>query len=141
MTLARLAAALKLTGKLGATLGPQDGPVVVTVMDRDRLADYQRITARLREAGIRAEMYLGASGMKAQMKYADRRNAPCAVIQGSDEKARGVVQVKDLALGKELSRDIKDHETWRAERPAQFEVAEDDLVKDIVGLLRRQAGA
>jgi histidyl-tRNA synthetase len=151
----RLAAALKLTGKLGAT--ETQGPVVVTVMDRDKLPEYQRLTVRLREGlnndtelrklfggrPIPVEMYLGSSGMKAQLKYADRRNAPCVVIQGENERQQKppVVQVKDLALGKEMSRGIKDHETWRAERPAQFEVAEDRLVEEIAALLRRQAGA
>ncbi len=57
------------------------GPVVVLVLDRDNIADYQRLVSSLREAGIRAELYLGGSGMKAQMKYADRRGSPCAVIQ------------------------------------------------------------
>jgi len=72
------------------------GPVVVCVMDKERLADYQAMARDLREAGIRAEVYLGGSGMKAQLKYADRRRSPVAVIQGSDEAARGEVQLKDL---------------------------------------------
>ena len=65
---------------------PHNGPVVVLVMDRDRIANYQALVGRLREAGVRAELYLGSAGMKAQMKYADRRKSPCVVIQGSDER-------------------------------------------------------
>ena len=34
-----------------------------------------------------------------QLKYADRRNSPCVIIQGSDEKANGKIQIKDLILG------------------------------------------
>ncbi len=79
----RLAAALKAVGKLGDE--GFSGPVVVTVMDRDKLADYQKIVADLRNAGVAAEMYLGPSGMKAQLKYADRRNSPAAIIAGSQE--------------------------------------------------------
>jgi histidyl-tRNA synthetase len=104
------------------------GPVVVTVMEKDRIGDYQRMVSRLREAGIAAELYLGDSGFRAQMKYADRRNAPVAVIQGGDEKAKGVVQIKDLAAGKAASQAIADNTAWREERPGQFEVGEDDLV-------------
>lgn len=127
----RLLAALRTLGKVGAAA--EAGPVVVLVMDKDpaALADYQAMTAELRAAGIRAEMYLGASGMKAQMKYADRRNAPVAVIVGSDERANGKAQLKDLALGKALSAGITDNAQWRAERPAQKEIARADLVAEV----------
>ena len=71
---------------------PEPGPVVVTVFDTDRVADYHRMVASLRNAGIRAELYLGSGKFSPQMRYADRRNAPCVVIQGSDEKAKGEVR-------------------------------------------------
>jgi histidyl-tRNA synthetase len=132
----RLAAALKAVGKLGEA--GESGPVVVTVMDRDRMADYQRMVADLRNSGIAAEMYLGSSGMKAQLKYADRRNAPCAIIAGSDEFAAGKLQVKDLAAGKEQAAAIADNRTWREERPGQFEVAREELVAKVRELLARQ---
>ena len=80
----RLQAALTLIGQLDKK--PEPGPVVVTVFEPARLSDYQRMVAALREAGIRAELYLGAGKFGPQMKYADKRNAPCVVIQGSDEK-------------------------------------------------------
>lgn len=114
------------------------GPVVVLVMDKAELAAYQRMTALLRSAGIRAEMYLGGSGMKAQMKYADRRGAPCVVIQGSDERARGEVQIKDLVEGAKLSEKISDAKSWREGRPAQFSVGEGDLVAAVRSVLDRQ---
>jgi histidyl-tRNA synthetase len=132
----RLAAALKAVGKLGEEGAA--GPVIVTVMDRARMADYQRMVADLRNAGIAAEMYLGASGMKAQLKYADRRNAPCAIIAGSDEFAAGKLQVKDLAAGKEQAAAIGDNRTWREERPGQFEVAREELVAAVRRLVERQ---
>jgi len=139
----RLASALKNLGKLGA--GEETGPVVVTVMDKSRLADYQKITAELR-AGLNAaggpivpvEMYLGGSGMKAQLKYADRRNAPCAVIVGSDEFDAGKVQVKDLLEGKRKAAAIESHDEYREERPGQFEVARENLVSEVAALLKRQ---
>jgi histidyl-tRNA synthetase len=115
----------------------QPGPVVVLVMDRDRVADYQRLVAKLREAGIRAELYLGASGMKAQMKYADRRGSPCAVIQGSQERERGEVQVKDLIEGARAADSIASHEEWKAARPAQVSVPEDCLVETVREILGR----
>ncbi|MFZ0177754.1 MAG: histidine--tRNA ligase, partial [Pseudolabrys sp.] len=89
----RLQAALAALGKVGEK--PAPGPVVVTVFDRDRIADYQRMASALRAANIRAELYLGnpKHSLGQQMKYADRRNAPCAIVQGSDEKAKGKVQI------------------------------------------------
>jgi histidyl-tRNA synthetase len=136
----RLAAALKVLGKLGSDAPA--GPVVVLAMDRteEALADYQRMVQELRAAKIPAEMYLGASGMKAQMKYADRRDAPCAVIVGSEERARGEVQIKDLALGKALAAGITSNEQWRAERPAQVTVPRDRLVEAVRRIVEDDGG-
>ena len=109
------------------------GPVVVLVLDKDpaAMAGYQALVAGLRGAGIPAELYLGTSGMKAQMKYADRRDAPCVVIQGSDERAKGEVTIKDLVEGKALSEKITDNEAWREGRPAQVTVPAADLVATV----------
>ena len=113
------------------------GPVVVLVLDRERIADYQKMAQDLRQAGIRAEVYLGESGMKAQMKYADKRDSPCVVIQGGDEKGRGEVQIKDLVLGATLSS-IEDREDYlRQQAEAQFAVKEADLVKEVRRVLDR----
>ena len=131
----RLAAAFSALGQLEEATAA--GPVVVLAMDRDRLADSQAMVTKLRNAGIRSELYVGDSGMKAQMKYADRRHAPLVIIQGEDERMRGVVQIKDLAVGKEQSASISDHAQWRDERPGQFEVPEAELVAAIRKALDR----
>ncbi|WP_299814305.1 histidine--tRNA ligase [uncultured Jannaschia sp.] len=128
----RLLAALRAKGRLGDAAA---GPVIVTVMDRDRMAEYQRICATLRQAGIRAEVYLGnPKNFGNQLKYADRRGSPAAIIQGSDEAARGVVQVKDLVLGTRLSQDATVEE-WK-ENPSQSEVPLDELVTHLSRLLK-----
>ena len=118
----RLQAALTLLGKLDNK--PAPGPVVVTVFDRDRIADYQSMVAALRNAGIRAELYLGIRDkFGQQLKYADKRNSPCVVIQGGDEKAKGEVQIKDLILGATLTA-IKDRDEYlKKQAEAQFAVA------------------
>jgi histidyl-tRNA synthetase len=131
----RLQAALTALGKLGDA--EASGPVVVLVMDKTRTGDYQKMVSDLRRAGVSAELYLGESGMKAQMKYADRRDAPLAIIQGGDEKQRGVVQIKDLALGKKMSAQIAGNEEWREQRAGQSEVAEADLVATVKRMLGR----
>ncbi|MCR4283481.1 MAG: ATP phosphoribosyltransferase regulatory subunit, partial [Bauldia sp.] len=137
----RLQAALSALGKLGGNgaNGGAAGPVVVLVMDKDRVADYQRMVAGLRNAGVAAELYLGSAGMKAQMKYADRRDAPLVIIQGEDEKRRGRVQIKDLVAGKKLAATLSDHDAYREARPGQEEVAEGDLVAAVKRMLGRMS--
>ncbi|QGM96952.1 histidine--tRNA ligase [Methylocystis parvus] len=134
----RLFAALKLVGSPIVTAQPHVGPVVVLALDKDRLADYQRMVGQLRVAGVAAELYLGAAGMKAQMKYADRRRAPLAIIQGSDEKAKGEVQIKDLVAGAKAAAGIATNEEWKAARPAQFSAPESELVEEVRKALAAQ---
>jgi histidyl-tRNA synthetase len=134
----RLAAALAALNRDKPTVS--DGPVVVLVMEKDRVADYQRMVQALRSAGIRAEMYLGTSGMKAQMKYADKRGAPCVVIQGGDERARAEVQIKDLIEGAKAAATIKDSKEWREGRPAQVSVPEANLVAAVREIVARHKG-
>jgi histidyl-tRNA synthetase len=120
----RLANALKLTGNLGAT--EPVGPVVVLVLDKDQAARYQAITSALRQAGIRAEMFMGSTrNFGKQVAYADKRNSPAVIIEGSQEREQGIVQIKDLIAGKEAAKAITDNAEWKAERPGQFECAND----------------
>ena len=130
----RLLAALREKGRIDAT---PVGPVVVTVMDRDRMADYQAMVSELRSTGIRAEVYLGnPKNFGNQLKYADKRNAPIAVIEGGDEKEAGQVQIKDLILGAQIAQNAT-LEEWKA-RPSQFTVARDQLVAKVREILDAQ---
>jgi histidyl-tRNA synthetase len=134
----RLQAALTMIGKLDGKSAP--GPVVVTVFDRDRTADYQKMVAVLRDNGIRAELYLGnPKNFGNQLKYADKRGSPCVVIQGGDEKAKGEVQIKDLILGAQIAGLSKDRDDYlKKQAEAQFAVAEDKLVEAVRALLARR---
>jgi histidyl-tRNA synthetase len=133
----RLQAALTALGKLDSK--PEPGPVVVTVFDRDRVADYQRMVSDLRAANIRAELYLGnpKNNLGTQLKYADKRGSPCAVIQGTDEKDQKKVLIKDLVLGAGLT-DIKDRDEYlKKQNEAQFSVDQDKLADEVRKLLAR----
>ncbi|EAS49747.1 histidyl-tRNA synthetase [Aurantimonas manganoxydans SI85-9A1] len=147
----RLMTALKNLGRLDAA--ERTGPVVVTVMDRGRMADYQAMATTLRAAlntdengnptatPVPVEVFQGnPKQFGKQLQYADRRNAPVVVIQGGDEKAAGKVQVKDLALGKELSAEITDNAEWREARAGQEMVDEADMVAAVKAILARQNG-
>ncbi len=130
----RLLAALRAKGRIQET---DQGPIVVTVMDRDRLADYQAMASELRAAGLRAEVYLGnPKNFGNQMKYADRRGSPLAIIQGSDEAARDVVQIKDLIAGAEVAQSAS-LEEWQS-RPTQVEVPRADLIAQVRSMLAAQ---
>jgi histidyl-tRNA synthetase len=131
----RLMAALTTIGRLDAK--PPAGPVLVSVFGADSVAGAQKLTAALRDAGIRAELYLGnpKHGIGQQLKYADKRSSPCAVIQGPDEKTKGEVLIRDLIAGSAPS-DIKDRDEYlKKQAEAQFAVRESDLVAAVRKLL------
>ena len=111
-------------------------PVVIVAMDRSEMAAYQSMCAELRNAGIRAEVFLGGGNMARQLKYADKRASPIAVIEGSNEREEGVVTLKDLALGARLAAEIETNEEWKAQ-PAQINVPRADLVAEVRKMLAR----
>ncbi|MBV1700963.1 MAG: histidine--tRNA ligase [Hyphomicrobiales bacterium] len=134
----RLYAALRAIGSPLVNAAKMAGPVVVLVMDRDQIASYQALVATLRQAGIAAEMYLGAAGMNAQLKYADKRGSQCAVIQGSNERSAGEVVIKDLILGASLSGATKDRADYlELKQKAQFAVKTPAMVEAVQQVLAR----
>jgi histidyl-tRNA synthetase len=139
----RLQAALTALGKLATK--PEPGPVLVTIMDRDNIAAYQGFVSQLRKANIRAELYLGnpKNNLGQQLKYADRRSSPCAIIQGSNEKTDGKVVIRDLVLGAELAAEnASEREDYlKKQAEAQFSVAEAELVAAVKKLLARHKPA
>jgi histidyl-tRNA synthetase len=132
----RLQAALNARGLSGAATS---GPVVVLAMDKDATSSYVAMARELRAAGLRAEVYTGTSGMKAQLKYADKRMSPVAVIEGSDERAKGVITLKDLVLGAEQAKEIKDRAQWAAGATAQVTVPRNELVAAVKKILAAHA--
>ncbi len=130
----RLLAALRAKGRLTEAA---EGPVVVCVMDRARMAQAQTLCAELRHAGIRAEAFLGGANMGKQLKYADKRASPVAVIEGEDEAARGALTLKDLRLGALLAAQIESNADWKAQ-PAQVEIPRAELVAQVRAMLARR---
>jgi histidyl-tRNA synthetase len=131
----RLLAALDALGRLET--GESSDPVVVTIMDKERALDYQRMTFELRRAGISAEMYLGEGGFREQLRYADARGAVVAVIAGSREFDAGQVSLKDLRLGRELSKQFTERKAWLKEQPSQVTVPTENIVSEVRAILDR----
>ena len=131
----RLQAALTALGRSAVAAV---GPVIVTVMEKERIADHQKLVQTLRSNGIRAELYLGnPKKFGKQLEYADKRGSPCVVIQGSEERDKGEVTVKDLIEGAKAAAAIKDNKEWKETRPAQVSVKESDLVNEVRKILTR----
>jgi histidyl-tRNA synthetase len=131
----RLLAALIELGKLDVE--DASAPVLVTVMDKDHVLDYQRMAFELRRAGVTAEMYLGGGGLKKQLKYADDRGSIVAVIAGSREFEAGQISLKDLRLGRELSKGITQRDQWLKDQPAQITVSRERLIEGVREILGR----
>jgi len=131
----RLQAALTALGRTDSAVA---GPVIVTVMEKDRIADYQKLVQTLRSNGIRAELYLGnPKKFGKQLEYADKRGSPCVVIQGPDEREKGEVTLKDLIEGAKAAAAIANHKDWKETRPAQVSVKESNLVSEVRKILDR----
>ncbi len=121
--------------RMGHAQGVVTAPVLICAFDKDLMPDYFAMAEELRNAGIRAEVFIGAGNVTKQFKYADRRECPVAVLMGSDEKAAGSVTLKDLKLGLEMAKTIESNEEWRASRPAQQEVPRAQMVAAVKAIL------
>jgi histidyl-tRNA synthetase len=129
----RLAAALALTE---AKASAPRGPIVIIAFSDADMSEYLRLAAEIRAAGMACEVYLGRAGMKAQMKYADRRGSVAAVMLGGDELAAGTVTIKDLDLGRELAAGISDNAAWKTERPGQVTLPRAEAIRYLAGLVK-----
>ena len=132
--ISRLAAAFAITGDIE----PLNGPVVVLNFDKSDPSVALELATELRQAGLRAEAYMGSSGMRPQMKYADRRGAPAVVMAGEDELAKGTVTIKDLKVGAAKAKAIKSNEEWRGTRPGQVEVPRADMIATVRGIVEAE---
>jgi len=120
----RLATAFAISGEIEDL----NGPIVVLNMDRDDPSIALQLATELRSAGLRAEAYMGNSGMRPQMKYADRRRAPAVVMVGTDELEKGVVTIKDLKEGARQAAAIESNQAYREARPGQFEAPRGGMI-------------
>lgn len=147
----RLMTALKNLGKISGEAA--SGPIMVTIMDRDRVGDYARMAQELRTAlnplgpdnqplgpTVPVELFQGnPKDFPKQLRYADRRGSPIAIIQGGNEKEAGKLIVKDLIEGKRIAETITDNAEWREAKAGEHLVDEADLVITVKRVLAEQA--
>ncbi len=130
----RLSAALALAE--GQAEAQVRGPIVIINFSETDMGAYFSLAADIRAAGLAAEVYLGRSGMKAQMKYADRRLSPAVVMIGEDELKSGTVTIKDLDLGRDLAMQISDNQAWREGRPGQVTLPRTDAINHLKSIMK-----
>jgi histidyl-tRNA synthetase len=91
----RLLAGLEELGRLSAVETPAD--VFLVYFEEQHLADYLRIAAALRAAGVAVEFFPEPRKLGQQLKLAAKRGFPAALVLGADEFAAGTAQLKHLA--------------------------------------------
>ena len=130
----RLLVALVELGR--APLRKSTAQVLVTVFDREMMDHYVAMAYELRRAGIRTELYLGTEKrIGKQVRYGDHYDVPVLVVCGSDERTAGEVQLKDMSIGRQRTKEVADRDQWRSERPGQFNVPRAQLVAEVQKLL------
>ncbi|HEY2886219.1 MAG TPA: histidine--tRNA ligase [Rhizomicrobium sp.] len=130
----RLLTALETRKASAATTMPL---VVVTVFDKSDASRAFKMVRELRAAKIRAEAYVGTGKLGDQFKYADKRGAALAIIEGPDENKADKVKIKDLALGAELAKSVESRAEWITNRQAEVVVERSALVEKVRELLAR----
>ena len=133
----RLMTALKLLDQ--KVNNKSDIDVVVLLMNKDDQVYYFNLASKLRDEGLLADLYVGDGSMKAQLKYADKRNAKIALIIGDDEIENNTVTIKDLNKGAELSKDISKNEEWRSSKDTQVNVPQSEMIKMIKSILSKSS--
>jgi histidyl-tRNA synthetase len=88
----------------------------------------------------RVETYVGTKKFGDQLKYADKRGAAVAVIEGMDEYQNKKVTLKNLALGTELAKSIEGRAEWIKDRPAQITVERAQLFEEVRKMLQSLGG-
>jgi histidyl-tRNA synthetase len=133
----RLAQALTAQKSQEASLA--NSPIIILSFGPQDMGAYLELARDLRQAGLMAEVYLGSAGLKAQMKYADRRGSPAAIMMGSDEIALGTLTIKDLDLGRALSAQTSDNKQWRESRPGQVVLPRLEAIDHLKSIIAARA--
>lgn len=94
---------LEKYGLLPKDLNINPAPVLVTVFDEQRLLESFKLASELRRAGLKVVCYPESVKLPKQFKYADRIGAKATLVLGPDELEKGLVAVKNLINGEQVS--------------------------------------
>ena len=124
----RLVYAIEQFDKISSSKRPL---IIIANLLSDQISTYLKIADQLRNEGYACEIFYGSSNLSKQLKYCDKRKASVVVIVGEDEMKNNTISLKNLTVGKELSKNIDSREEWKELKAGQFTINKDELLAEI----------
>jgi histidyl-tRNA synthetase len=124
----RLVYAIEQFDKIGSNKKPL---IIIANLISDEISTYLNIADQLRLEGYACEIFYGSNNLSKQLKYCDKRGASAVIIIGEDEFKNNTISIKNLTVGKELSKNIDSREEWKELKAGQFTINKDDLISEI----------
>ena len=124
----RLVYAIEQFDKISSSKRPL---IIIANLLSDQISTYLKIADQLRNEGYACEIFYGSSNLSKQLKYCDKRKASVVVIIGEDEMENNTISLKNLTVGKELSKNIDSREEWKELKAGQFTINKDELLAEI----------
>ena len=124
----RLVYAIEQFDKISANKKPL---IIIANLISDEISTYLNIADQLRLEGYVCEIFYGSNNLSKQLKYCDKRGASAVVIIGEDELKNNTISIKNLTVGKEMSKNIDSREEWKELKAGQFTINKDDLINEI----------
>ena len=124
----RLVYAIEQFDKISSNKKPL---IIIANLISDEISTYLNIADQLRLEGYACEVFYGSNNLSKQLKYCDKRGASAVVIIGEDELKNNTISIKNLTVGKEMSKNIDSREEWKELKAGQFTINKDDLINEI----------
>ena len=124
----RLVYAIEQFDKISSNKKPL---IIIANLISDEISTYLNIADQLRLEGYACEIFYGSNNLSKQLKYCDKRGASAVIIIGEDEFKNNTISIKNLTVGKELSKNIDSREEWKELKAGQFTINKDDLINEI----------
>ena len=124
----RLVYAIEQFDKISSNKKPL---IIIANLISDEISTYLNIADQLRLEGYACEIFYGSNNLSKQLKYCDKRGASAVIIIGEDEFKNNTISIKNLTVGKEMSKNIDSREEWKELKAGQFTINKDDIINEI----------
>ena len=109
--------------------------IIIANLIPGQISNYLSIAEVVRDEGYACEIFYGSNNLSKQLKYSDKRKASLVIIIGEDEIKNKTISIKNLTVGKELSKNIDSREEWKELKAGQFIINKDDLITELKKIL------
>ena len=109
--------------------------IIIANLIPEQISNYLSIAEVVRDEGYACEIFYGSNNLSKQLKYSDKRKASLVIIIGEDEIKNKTISIKNLIVGKELSKNIDSREEWKELKAGQFIINKDDLITELKKIL------